>query len=275
MALHTLWDDSQTAAFPNESDGGASGVTYSTGFIVGSDAGTVLGVRFLATSTIGAGETYTAGLWRLTDNTTGNVELATKTVSSAAVSAGSWNSILFDAPVAIDSSHAYKAGIWQSAGRYVFTALYFASVGLGDRATLYAWASLHGAGETVPGVAGTVVNSTWHLNAAFSYPADNLTGAALFVSPVWDDGISAVPTTIALGRINETDTMRPLALTKTIALGRITTTTTMRGLTVTTPAAADLDITVGRPRTAWTVGSPRTAWDVDRPQTNWTIGRPR
>lgn len=46
------------------------------------------------------------------------------------------------------------------------------------------------------------------------------------------------------------------------------------GGTQNADTSPDVDITVGRPRTAWTVGGPRTAWDVDRPQAAWTIGRP-
>lgn len=186
--LHTLWATSQTAANPNNSDGGAAGITTGTGTLFGSASGSVTAVTFLATTTTNPAETYTIGLWRCSDPSTG-VLLSSRSVSAATITAGVWNTIQLTAPIPVDNTHAYASGVWNSGGRYVSTSSYFASP-LGSLASIYAWSS----GENINAIVGSGFASSrqglFLANAAFDLPSTQFNATSYFVSPVWDDGVT-------------------------------------------------------------------------------------
>lgn len=111
---------SQTPANGNNFD--ASPLTLATVFTL-SGSGNVTGGRFYAASSLSGG-TYELVLWQATGPTTGTV-LASATFG--ALTAGTWNSIVFSSPVAVSAGIAYVIGFRTSTGRYTTTASFFTS----------------------------------------------------------------------------------------------------------------------------------------------------
>ena len=116
---------SQTPASGDNSDG-TPGITTATALVFAVD-GTVSGIRFWATSTVGGA--YSVALWDVTaadPNGSGGTKLATKTLAGPPTPAA-WNVVNFDAAVAVVTTKLYKASLFSDDGRYVFTSLFFAS----------------------------------------------------------------------------------------------------------------------------------------------------
>jgi hypothetical protein len=116
---------SQTPASGENSDG-TPGITVATAIRFAVD-GDVTAIRFYATVTVGG--TYTVGLWEVTaadPNGSGGTLLASKTMGAPPASA-TWNVVTLDTPVTIDTAKLYKAGVFNSQGRYVFTGSFFGS----------------------------------------------------------------------------------------------------------------------------------------------------
>lgn len=180
MAEHSLWEDNPTPGITNASDGGAAGVVICTGCLFAS-GGEVVGVRFRATDTVNSSETYTIAIWDLVSTTL----LASRSVSGSTITGGTWNRVDFTTPVAVDSTHGYVVGYWQSAGRYVATVNYFNSHNEGSLASVYAWGDHENISSVVSGVTDAR-NGQSRVNSALAFP-NNFTSAAYFVTPVWED----------------------------------------------------------------------------------------
>lgn len=180
MTEYTLWGDNPTPDITNNSDGGAAGVTLATGCLFGS-GGAVLAVRFRATTTVNAGETYTIAIF---DYVSGAL-IASKSVSGATITGGAWNRVDFDSPVTVDNTHAYVVAVWQSAGRYVAKLSYFVAHSEGSLSNVYAWGDSENISSVVAGVTAAR-NGQSKVNSALSLP-NNFTGHSYYVAPVWDD----------------------------------------------------------------------------------------
>lgn len=240
---------SQTPSSANNSDGGAAGITTGTKMTFAVN-GTVSGVRFYATSTVGG--TYTVGAWSVTDQTNGTL-LASKT-AGAAPTAGTWNVVSFDSPVSVTAGTPYLFGVWNSDGRYASTANFFGSALTNGNITGIA------DGSTIP-PAGTLRNGNFLANAAFAYPSDFFNANCYFVDVVFDassgvvDGDAALATTTTLTAAAAVDhaTTATLATTVTLtAAGQTqpssgaalaTTFTGAAAATVTHDATANLGLT--------------------------------
>lgn len=173
----------QTPSGGNGSDGGAAGITTATGMSFAIN-GFVNAVRFFATTTVGAGETYTAELWQATAPTTGT-RLGVATAGSASIVAGTWNVINFGSPIAVTLNTPYYTSINNdhNQGRYVATAGFFSAGGL-TNGNITAWQD-----GTDPFGLGTMRNGTFKDNSAPNNFPNLTSGAACyFVDVVFDTG---------------------------------------------------------------------------------------
>lgn len=171
----------QTPTQPDQFDGGTPGITTAT-TLVFARAGFVSGIRFFATLNRGLTETYTAELWQVTNNLVGT-RLAFKQVPGSAITVGTWNVIMFDAPVAVSNSVAYRAALNNNnpgGGRYVAAGSFFSFGPLvnGDITGIQG-------GSTVFGNA--LSNGVFALNSApATYPTDQFGQACYFVDVLFD-----------------------------------------------------------------------------------------
>lgn len=151
----------ETPATGDNSDG-TPGITVGTSFRVGVP-GNVTGGRFYATTTVSG--TYTVALWQVTAADPGGsgTLLASKTVG-AAPTAGAWNTVSFDSPVAVATGVLYQVGVFSSDGRYVATTNFFGS----DLVTGDLTADANG---DDPVGLGNQANGKYTINASLSYPA--------------------------------------------------------------------------------------------------------
>lgn len=173
-----LWTGGETIGLPNNSDGGAAGITtaITTQFL---SAGNVTGIQYRAPDT--ATGTWMIAMWEVTatDDTPAGTLLASKTVT---VSPGVFQDLLFDTPVAIvPTTKVYRFGVWNSQGRYVATLGVFSGFDItSPGGFIKAW---HNGDDTVG--LGSIRNGSFKDNAALTYPA--LGGGAWYgMGPVFE-----------------------------------------------------------------------------------------
>lgn len=187
--LHSLFPAELTPTTDADAnDGGSPGISTATGLIFGIN-GNVTGIRFYATTTVDSGATYTVELWQMTDAVSGT-RIGSKAVAGSAITAGTWNVVSFDAPVAVTTGVAYRAALNCSgpAGRYVSTNSFFTSAGYGDVDLIYAWQHTEDISAYVVGMT-SVINGTFEANSAANvFPNENSSGTCYFVDVVFDDG---------------------------------------------------------------------------------------
>lgn len=170
---------SQTPASGDNSDG-TPGITTATSVRFAED-GTVTGVRFYATATVGG--TYTVGLWEVTaadPNGSGGTLLASKTMG-VTPDAGTWNSVAFDDAVAVVTTELYRVGVFSGDGRYVFTSTFFGSDLVNGNITADA------NGDDPVGL-GNLNQGSFTINAAFSYPTSQPGSSCYFVDVEYTAG---------------------------------------------------------------------------------------
>lgn len=204
-------------------------ITLGTGFHVTVASKPIYGIHFWVPATNSG--TYNYALWQSdTDDDpngsgTGTL-LKSGSVSSGALVAAGWNTVLFGSPHTATSANVYRVGVHTSSGRYVSTPNAFASAGFSrNDVTLYQTGSdPAGIGSMRNGVFADDPGS-----AGIAYPNTVFNSTDYFVEPsVTQAGIS-----VSLGRVTETDTARTLARTKSRAIGRVTETSVSRALTKT------------------------------------------
>lgn len=181
----------QTPAVTDASDG-TPGITTAT-TVRFAQSGTVTGIRFYATTTVGG--TYTGQLYQVTASdvpTPAGTLLADKT-AGVAPTGGTWNTITFDTPVSVVSGTLYRAALFSGAGRYVATAAFFgADVVNGD-------ITADANGDDPVGL-GTLRNGTFAINATPAYPGSG-GGTCYFVDVEFTAGETPAvitPASIAL-----------------------------------------------------------------------------
>lgn len=170
---------SQTPSSGENSDG-SPGITLGTA-VQFAEAGTVTGVRFYATVTVSG--TYTVTLWEVTaadPNGSGGTLLASKTMAGAPTSA-TWNSVLFDTPVTIDTAKLYKVSIFSGAGRYVLTPSFAFPLTNGSIT-----APANGAN---PVGLGNLNQGSFTINASNAYPTGG-GGSAYFADPIFEPAVA-------------------------------------------------------------------------------------
>jgi Domain of unknown function (DUF4082) len=208
---------SQTPVGTNNSDG-APGITVAT-TVRFAQAGWVTAVRFYATTTVSG--TYTGGLWQVTANDDpgpGAGTLLASKVLSGSPTAGAWNLIVLDTPVAVTTGVLYRVGVHSSDGRYVNTASFFtADVVNGD-------ITADATGDDPVGL-GTLRQGTFTINAALSYPLQTFNASAYFAdvdfvltlpgSGVVEPQVVTTSTTVSLARVVLLRTPAPLVVAAT------------------------------------------------------------
>jgi uncharacterized protein DUF4082 len=176
MPTFTSLFTTQTPTGTDNSDG-SPGITMGTTFYTDVD-GFVYGGRFYATATVSGN--YTAALWLITGtggdpDPSGGTLIASKTVTSAGITAGAWNNITFDSPVAITANTAYRIGIFSDAGRYVNTPNFFTTSGVVN-------GNLHALEDSATyfGGIGVIRQGTFTVNAALAYPTSSFNANSYF-----------------------------------------------------------------------------------------------
>lgn len=189
---------SETPSTTDASDG-TPGISTATTVQV-AVSGTVSAIRFYATATKDG--TYTAELWLATvadDDVPAGTLLASKAVSSTAITAATWNVITFDTPVSVTPGHLYRCVLHNSQGRYVATAGFFTSSGL-TTGNLTAYAT--GTDPNPPGLGGMRQGSFRISAAAGSYPNISGNGSCYFVDLVFTSSTTVDGTaSLALGAL--------------------------------------------------------------------------
>lgn len=181
----------QTPALTNQSDG-APGITTATTERFGV-VGTITGVRFYATDTVGG--TYTALGWRVDaadDPSPAGTELARK-VAGTAPTPGTWNVIAFDPEDYITvtpDTVLYRAGLHNSDGRYVATTSFFTSDLVNGDITA-------DANGDDPVLLGSLRQGTFAINAAATYPSGAGNGTCYFVEFEFTPGGGPTPIDVA------------------------------------------------------------------------------
>lgn len=172
---------SQTPVVTDASDG-TPGITTAT-TVVFATSGTVTGVRFYATATVGG--TYTGGLWSVDSSDPGGGTLLQQKTLGSTPTGGTWNTIVFDTPISVSADVPYRIGLFSGAGRYVATTGFFTSAGLtnGDIS-----APQH---NTAVG-AITVSQGTFRIDASFGYPNTSGGGTTYFVDVEFTTGDSDI-----------------------------------------------------------------------------------
>lgn len=184
---------SQTPTVTDASDGSPGIATATT--VRFAQAGAVTGVRFYATVTVSG--TYTARLYQPTtadDAVTPAGTLLAEKVAGVAPTGGTWNTITFDTPVAVDASTLYRAVLHSAAGRYVATLSFFA----GDVVNGDITADANGDDPT--GL-GSLRQGTFAISATPTYPSGAGNGTCYFVDVEYTAGVApdvVVPDSIAL-----------------------------------------------------------------------------
>jgi hypothetical protein len=195
-------------------------ITLGVGFQLNVASKTCYGVRFWAPATNTG--TYTALLYEATDDdvvATGT-ELTRKAISSASITAGTWNVILFDTPVSLVNTKLYKASVHTSSGRYVNRASVFAGADItGDGITLYQ----NGAD---PIGLGSMRNGVF-LDNALGYPTTQFSSSDYYVEP-WVTAAGGLSG--SAGRVTVADSGRTVGSAKARSAGRVTESHTARSM---------------------------------------------
>ena len=216
----------QTPTLADNSDG-APGITTATN-VHFSQSGTVTGIRFYATTTVGG--TYSVHLYRAdaadTPSPAGTL-LASKTLSGPPT-AGTWNSVAFDTPVLVTTGVLYRAALFSGAGRYVATLMFF-NVPLtnGD--------IIAEANNNDPVGIGTIRQGSFAISATPAYPSGAGNGACYFVDVEFTAG--AAPATITPNSLTLASALGQPAIALPRALaGSVSASVRLGVPTVTTPA---------------------------------------
>jgi hypothetical protein len=177
---------SQTPSATDPGGGGTAGITTATTMVFASD-GSVSGIRFYASATVTAGDTYTAELWRVTDNTTGT-RIAVATALGSAITPSAWNVISFDEPVAVTTAFAYRPAIHNNhnEGRYVSTGGFFTAAGLTN-------GNITGIQHGASPLGSVLSNGVFADNSpANTYPSSQFGQGCYFVDVVYTAGVTIV-----------------------------------------------------------------------------------
>ncbi len=225
---------SQTPTVTDASDG-TPGITTAT-TVRFTSAGTVSGIRFYATATVGG--TYTALLYRVdaadTPSPAGTL-LASKNASTTPTG-GTWNTISFDTPASVVTNTLYRACLFSGAGRYVATTSFFAS-------DLVNGDIIADANGDDPVGLGTLRNGTFLINAAAGYPSGG-GGTCYFVDVEYsvDAGGGIAPDGIASAVTLGAPT---LAILSALAPNGIASAVTLGAPALSTPDAPASESTPG------------------------------
>ncbi len=223
----------QLPVLADNSDGAPGIITATT--MRFAQAGTITGIRFYATATVGG--TYTALLYQVTASdvpTPGGTLLASKT-AGVTPTGGTWNTITFDTPVPVTANTVlYRAALFSGAGRYVATLNFFVADLINGDITADA------NGDDPVGL-GTLRNGTFAINATPVYPGGG-GNTCYFVD---------VEFTAAAGGGSVT----PNSAAITSALGQPTVTTRATA----TPASATLSVRLGAPSVTTPAPEPGTS----------------
>jgi hypothetical protein len=186
---------SQTPSSANNSDG-TPGITTATS-VMFTVAGTITAVRFYATTTVSG--TYTGAVWEVTSNdgsSSGTGTLLGSKVRPSGPTAGAWNTIVLDTPVAVTTGKLYRVGLHNTAGRYVATGSFAPFVGgAGGLTNGDIWAPHTGDN---PAGLGSQSNGTFEINAALAYPTDTFSAGCYFVDVVFEPAGGSVDLTSAI-----------------------------------------------------------------------------
>jgi hypothetical protein len=180
---------SQTPSGTNNADG-APGIITSTSFIPAVN-GTVTGIRFRATSTVGG--TYTGALHVVTaedDPGPGAGTLLGSAVLSGSPTASAWNTIPLGSPVAVTAGTLYRVALHNDQGRYVNTTSFFIGADLvnGDLT-----APADGSGA----FAGALRNGSFEVTGtATQYPNNYFSGSSYFIDVEFTAGGAAISRTV-------------------------------------------------------------------------------
>jgi hypothetical protein len=178
--VQTLFTN-QTPSSGNNSDG-TPGITVGTTLRFTVD-GTVTGVRFYSTATVGG--TYIGALYQIEASDPGSgPALASKTLTGSPASS-SWTTITFDSPVPVTAGTAYRAAVFNSEGRYVATGGFF-SADLANGA-LVADAD----GDTVGGY--VISQGVFRIDSEIGYPNGTFGSTNYFVDATF---VTGTPVTV-------------------------------------------------------------------------------
>ncbi len=222
----------QTPILADNNDG-APGITTAT-TVRFAQSGTVTGIRFYATTTVGGA--YTVQLYRVdaADAMAAGTLLASKTLG-VAPTGGTWNSVAFDSPISVSTGVLYRACLFSGAGRYVATTNFFGSDLVNGDITA-------DANGDDPVLLGSLRQGAFLINAAAGYPSGAGNGTCYFVD---------VEFAAAAGGTSVT----PNSLTLTATLGQPTVTTRATA----TPSSATLSVRLGAPSVTTPAPEPGTS----------------
>lgn len=177
-----LWTGGETISSPDQSDGGAAGITTAT-TVQFQSAGSVTGVQYRAPNTISG--TWTIGIWEVTsdDDPAGTGTGTLLDSKNVSVVAGVFQDLMFDAPIPITPlTKIYRIGVWSSAGRYVATAGVFNAA---DVTSPGGFIIAYRSGHDTVGF-GSQAQGTFKADAAFGYPSNTSGQASYFPGPVFE-----------------------------------------------------------------------------------------
>jgi hypothetical protein len=176
----------QTPTITDASDG-TPGITTATTVVFAED-GTVTGVRFYATATVGG--TYTAGLWSVDSSDPGTGTLLASKTMGGAPTGGAWNTVTFDTPVSVTTGVAYRVGIFSGAGRYVATVAFAEFAGGSGGLTN---GSIFGPPNNDNPVGAIVIKQgVFLIDAAFGYPTGGSGGTCYFADVEFTAGAAGI-----------------------------------------------------------------------------------
>lgn len=248
MATQSLFT-SQTPDSGNNSDG-TPGITFGMTVRFAVD-GTVKGVRFYSTTTVGG--TYVGALWRVTDSddTPAGTQLATKTLGGTPAG-GAWVDVLFDSPIAVVAGVLYRVAVFSAAGRYVYSPnIHSSDIVNGDVTA--------DANGDDPVLLGTLRQAVFAIAATLTYPSTGASSNGTYFADVLFDATGAeehitTGTAAAAATAAATSTThRPSAGTATAAGTASASATTRRSSSGTATAAATA--TAGTATRRTTVGT--------------------
>lgn len=170
-------------------DNGAP-ITTAVSLIVASNR-TIYAIWFWVPTTNSG--TYTVELWEITGDDdpgpAGGTLLASKAVAAAAVTAGQWNRVNLDTPVAVTTNKVYRAARHATSGRYVATSGAFTSGPISNAGITLVQSGTN-PGALFPGV---LRNGTFREAAAGNYPSSSFNASDYGVDVDDEDDSAPVP----------------------------------------------------------------------------------
>lgn len=222
---------SQTPTSLDNSDG-APGISVGTTVRFTAD-GTVTGVRFYATATVGG--TYTGALYQVTgpDDAPSGTLLASKVLGTTPTG-GAWNTIAFDAGdvVPVTTGILYRAVVFSGAGRYVFAPnIHGSDIITGD--------IIGDANGDDPVGLGSLRQAVFTINAALAYPSTVAGSSGSYFADV-EYTVGAIPDVVVPTslRLVATPGAPTVASTITVSPASLSLAVRLGAPTVTTPAPA-------------------------------------